>query len=272
MLDRTFHEIELESWSQKASIYDRLFASVSTQAIAPILSSLGSLRGSGHLDVACGTGHLVAEAAKKGAITEGVDFAVPMVDAARKNYPHLGFKVADAADLPYRDAYFDAVSCSFGLPHMANPQSAVQEAFRVLKPGGRYAFTLWFSAEDGGEFHTLVKSAIQAHATENITLPETWTVMRFASESVSDDLVRQAGFLPPMFQRLNIAWHAASAQQVLEFVEKLSLRTMALINTQLEPVRARIYAQIIADAEKYRRGSFITLAWPALLTVAQKPE
>ena len=65
--------------------------------------------------------------------------------------------MADATDLPYADRSFDAVTCAFGLSHMENPQAAVAEAFRVLKAGGRYAFTLWFGAEDGNELHTMVK-------------------------------------------------------------------------------------------------------------------
>jgi 2-polyprenyl-3-methyl-5-hydroxy-6-metoxy-1,4-benzoquinol methylase len=74
MLDKTLHDIEHDAWSQRASFYDDLFASVSTQAITPILDSLGDLPGKRHLDVACGTGHLVAAASQRGAVSEGVDF------------------------------------------------------------------------------------------------------------------------------------------------------------------------------------------------------
>jgi ubiquinone/menaquinone biosynthesis C-methylase UbiE len=272
MFDRPFHEVEHASWSQKAGIYDRLFGAVSTQAIVPILNSLGNLAGKRYLDVACGTGHLVAAAAQRGAISEGVDFALPMIDAARANYPGSMFQVADAAQLPYDAASFDAVTCAFGLPHMASPQAAVEEAFRVLKPGGRFAFTLWFGAERGGELQAIAKSAIQAHATQPVVLPETWTVLRFADETACEALVIRSGFLPPAFQTLPISWQSKTAQEVAVFIDKLSLRTAAMIAGQPDAIRARIQAQILSDAEARRRDQVISLAWPALLSIARKPE
>jgi ubiquinone/menaquinone biosynthesis C-methylase UbiE len=66
MLNKPFHEVEHEAWSHRASFYDDLFADISTQAIAPILDSLGNQEGKRHLDIACGTGHLVAAAARRG--------------------------------------------------------------------------------------------------------------------------------------------------------------------------------------------------------------
>jgi len=244
---------------------------VTTQVIAPVLSNLGSLTGRRLLDVACGTGHLVAAAARRGASPEGIDFAAPMIGAARNNYPHRIFRVADATELPYDDASFDAVTCAFGLSHMANPQGAVDEAFRVLKPGGRFAFTLWFDADRGSELFAVIRSAIQCHATAKVVLPETWTALRFADETICEALVRRAGFRPPEFQILPVIWQSKEAQDLIEFVNKLTLRTAMTINGQPDAVRARIYAQIRRDAEARRRGGVISLAWPALLTVAQKP-
>ena len=87
MRTQTLHEIEHEAWSQRASEYDALFASVSTQAIGDILDSLGYLQGKHHLDVACGTGHLVAAAQARGAISEGIDFAEPMIEIASAYLP-----------------------------------------------------------------------------------------------------------------------------------------------------------------------------------------
>jgi ubiquinone/menaquinone biosynthesis C-methylase UbiE len=38
---------------------------------------------------------------------------------------------------------FDAVDISFGMPHFARPDTALAEAFRLLRPDGRIAFTIW---------------------------------------------------------------------------------------------------------------------------------
>jgi ubiquinone/menaquinone biosynthesis C-methylase UbiE len=99
MQEKTLHEIEHAAWSERAETYDAIFASISSQAIRDILDILGGIEGKRHLDVACGTGHLVAAASQRRAASEGVDFAEPMIAAAQATYPGLPFKVADATQL-----------------------------------------------------------------------------------------------------------------------------------------------------------------------------
>ena len=172
MKEKSFSEIEQEAWDQRAGYYDELFVPISIQAIPSILDGLGSLAGKRHLDVACGTGHLVAAAAQRGAISEGIDFAEAMIEVARENYPGQKYNQADATQLPFDDASFDAVTCAFGLSHLEYPQEAVDEAFRVLAPGGRFAFTLWFGPDDGNELMAIVKGAVTAHTVTPVLLPE----------------------------------------------------------------------------------------------------
>lgn len=271
MSDKTFHEIEYEAWSERASRYDALFASISTQAIADILDSLGTLTGKRQLDIACGTGHLVAAASRRGAISHGVDFAPAMVAVARKNYPTESFKVASADQLPFGDGSYAAVSCAFGLSHMVNPQAAVAEAFRVLEPGGKFAFTLWFGPQDGGELLSLVNTVLTMHAVNSFDLPRDWTQLRFADEQICAAMTRLAGFSAPVFKKLPLIWKTDSAGEVLALVDKLSVRTKLVIDSQPEDIRERIYASILTEAEARRVDGVISLDWPALLTVVQKP-
>ncbi len=193
MQEKTFHEIEHEAWSERASDYDDLFASISTQAIGGILDSLGSLKGKRHLDVACGTGHLVAAASKQGAISEGVDFAQAMIDIARITYPEACFRVADAIELPYDDQSMEAITCAFGLSHMENPEAAVAEAFRVLDRWGHFAFTLWFGPDNGNELNKIIKDALTLYTTTHFTLPKEWTQLRVAEPQLCQAITSQAG-------------------------------------------------------------------------------
>ena len=59
----------------RAAAYDDLFATITDQAIAPILDSFGDIADKRLLDVACGTGHIAGVAAERGAKSEGIDFA-----------------------------------------------------------------------------------------------------------------------------------------------------------------------------------------------------
>lgn len=271
MLNKTFHELELEGWSERASFYDDLFAGVSAQAIAPLLDHLGDLRGKHLLDVACGTGHLVGAAAKRGAISTGVDFAEPMIAIAQAKYPGQYFRVADASSLPYEDARFDAVTCTFGLSHMEFPLTAVQEAFRVLRPGGQFAFTLWYGADDGNELLAIFQEALARYAVASVTFPEAWTQLRYANHENCENVVTQAGFMPPTFVKLPITIQSIKAQTVFDVVGKLAIRTRMVIDSQPPIVQQQIVNHAITEIENYRINGLITLAWPALLTIAQKP-
>ena len=98
------------------------------------------------LDVGCGPGRLALLAAARVAPTgsvDGIDPAREMIDRAtararRKNLP-VAFRVGRAQQLPFADGQFDAVSATLVLHHVAadGRTAAVQEMFRVLKPGGR---------------------------------------------------------------------------------------------------------------------------------------
>ena len=118
MTEKTFKELEHGGWMDRAAAYDSYFGLLTNQAIDTILDSFGTLQGKRLLDVGCGTGHLSAAAAKRGAEIEGIDFASAMVAIAAANYPEVTFTQGDAEDLRYEEGYFDCVACSFGLLHM----------------------------------------------------------------------------------------------------------------------------------------------------------
>jgi ubiquinone/menaquinone biosynthesis C-methylase UbiE len=146
---QTFKELEQAGWMARAAAYDGSFALVTNQATRPILSSFGALQGKRLLDTACGPGHLAGAAAQQGAMAEGLDFAGAMVAEAIRHHPQVTFKEGDAERLPYGDGQFDCVACAFGLLHMEHPERAVAEAYRVLRRGGRYAFTVWCTPAQG---------------------------------------------------------------------------------------------------------------------------
>jgi demethylmenaquinone methyltransferase / 2-methoxy-6-polyprenyl-1,4-benzoquinol methylase len=100
--------------------------------------------GSDALDVCCGTGDLALELRRRigpdGRVV-GCDFSEPMLELARRKSGDHGLPVefgwADALELPYGDASFDAVTIGFGARNLADLDRGLAEMTRVLRPAGR---------------------------------------------------------------------------------------------------------------------------------------
>jgi demethylmenaquinone methyltransferase / 2-methoxy-6-polyprenyl-1,4-benzoquinol methylase len=102
-----------------------------------VARALGTGRGQVVLDLAAGTGTSSRALTGTGARCVACDFSLGMLRVgARTPVPGLAFTAGDALALPFRDASFDAVTISFGLRNVADPDAALAEMLRVTTPGG----------------------------------------------------------------------------------------------------------------------------------------
>jgi demethylmenaquinone methyltransferase/2-methoxy-6-polyprenyl-1,4-benzoquinol methylase len=100
------------------------------------VKSLQLSPGSKVLDLACGTGDLCRELAKRGYRPVGVDRSAGMLAAQRTDAPLIR---GDALVLPFRSNSVDGVVCGFALRNFASLKPFLRECNRVLRPGGRLA-------------------------------------------------------------------------------------------------------------------------------------
>ena len=106
---------------------------------------LAPIRGQALLDVAGGTGDISFRFLKRasGANATVLDLTESMLAEGRKRAENVGISgqlewvVGDAMALPFEDDSFDVYTISFGIRNVTDPQKALSEAYRVLKPGGR---------------------------------------------------------------------------------------------------------------------------------------
>jgi ubiquinone/menaquinone biosynthesis C-methylase UbiE len=93
------------------------------------------------LEVGCGTGVLTRALAALPGVESvvGVDLAPSLLEKARELAPAIRFEQADARELPFADASFDTVVFDSTLSHVPEPERALAEAARVLRPGGTLA-------------------------------------------------------------------------------------------------------------------------------------
>jgi ubiquinone/menaquinone biosynthesis C-methylase UbiE len=246
----TVRAFEHAGWQQAAAQYDATFAGASTPFVEALLDAAGVGAGMRLLDVGCGTGVVTDAAARRGAYAVGVDFSAAMLAEARKAHPQLQFDQADAEALPYADGSFDAVVANFAFHHVANPAGAIVEARRVLRPGGRVAFTSWAAPAENIAWRLLF-DAIRDHGDPDAANTPPSGGNLGTVEAVLR-LLRDTGFVDARAEPVRREWHVASARDLLAAFTRGTVRTAALIAVQPAAARPAIEAAMARAAEPYR--------------------
>lgn len=109
---------------------DRVWMTALRKAVAPH-------PGERILDLAAGTGASSAALAKGGAEVVACDLSEGMIEVGRERHPEIEFVHGNAMDLDFEDGSFDAVTISWGLRNIPDPQLALREMARVVRPRGR---------------------------------------------------------------------------------------------------------------------------------------
>jgi ubiquinone/menaquinone biosynthesis C-methylase UbiE len=147
------------------SVYDAYLVPLIFEPYAADLASRVAAQGATRvLEVAAGTGVVtrqLALALPEQAAIVATDLNAPMLDMARGRGTAraVEWRQADAMQLPFEDASFDAVVCQFGVMFFPDKARAFAEARRVLRPGGVLHFNAWDRIEDN-EFADEVTRAL----------------------------------------------------------------------------------------------------------------
>jgi SAM-dependent methyltransferase len=135
-----------DSW-EIGTAYESFMGRWSRVAARRFLGDLALPPNGRYLDIGCGTGVLsgvIGETAAPQQVT-GIDFSEPFIEEARRKYPEplYDFRVGSALDLPVADGSFDVVVSGLALNFFPEPETAVAEMKRAVKPGGTIAVYVW---------------------------------------------------------------------------------------------------------------------------------
>jgi ubiquinone/menaquinone biosynthesis C-methylase UbiE len=193
------------------------------------------------LETAAGTGIVSRAMARRlpEASILATDLNQPMLDHAvsQTRSGNVTYGQADAQSLPFEDDSFDAVVCQFGVMFFPDKPAAFAAARRVLKPGGRFFFSVWDRIEENDFVHLALETLARLYPA-NPPRFMARTPHGFHDKTVIERLVREAGFSQIEIETVAKVSRAASASEP------------ALGYCQGNPMRAEIEAQGEGELQK----------------------
>jgi ubiquinone/menaquinone biosynthesis C-methylase UbiE len=205
-------------WDENAEVWTKLVRAgydvyrdrVNTPAFFAMLPEVRGLRG---LDIGCGEGHNTRLLAKRGASITALDISPTFIRHARQSERErplgIDYQIGSGAELPFEERTFDFAVAFMSLMDMADQERAIREAFRVIKPGGFFQFSIlhpcfqtplwrWVTDEHGDRLGVVCGE----YFTRKQGLTDEW-IFGAAPRKLKDTL---RNFKIPRFQRTLSDW------------------------------------------------------------------
>lgn len=258
-----------KGYSRTAALYDEMAGHGYLMGIRRLLPLVKPGPNPAILDVGCGTGLNLFEAARwfgPAGLLVGVDLSPGMVAVAAAKARHLGLPAyilqGDAEQLPFPDGSFDLILCNSVFHWFRNRPAAMCEMARVLKPGG-YLALIAATAPGFREWFLLIDQVIRAtlgpsHASP---IPELPTAGEVAG------LIQSAGLAVQHVQNLI---QRTPVLEPMPFVQLMSVIAPTWSGELPDEVVARLQLAAARVMSIGWPGGF-TVTWSAVEAVARKP-
>jgi SAM-dependent methyltransferase len=177
-------------------------------------------------------------------------------------------RCGDAEKLPYADAAFDAVVANFGIHHVPRPVLALREAHRVLRPGGRVAFSFWAEPSDNIAWK-LVFDAVARHG-ERAAAHTPPPGGGFGTPALCVEALREAGFGNCGTEQLSARWQHPDAGSLVTALRTGTARMAAMLEAQNPDALCAITADIARHAEGYLKHGRLAVPTAAVIASGVK--
>lgn len=200
------------------------------------------------LDIACGTGVVAREAARRNATARisGLDMNPQMIAVASERSEDEGLEIdwhVGAADqLPFTDGKFDLVTIQQGFQFFPDKDAALAEIKRVLRPGGTFALNIWAAHDRQGINGAFADSVARVTGAASMHTPYAMGDM-----SVISDLLSAAGFTVDSIELVEIQCTHTPVDDFVELMLEGVSAGVPAMHGRSDEERAALSAAIAAD-------------------------
>lgn len=210
------------------------------------------------LDIAAGTGEpglTIAAHAKKGQVI-GTDLSDEMLQIAQANavskrLNNYSTKAADVCELPFDNNAFTKISCRMGFMFFPDMQLAANEMYRVLRPGGHFAISVW-GAPDKNFWSTAATAAVNKYIEVPVLPPGAPGMFRCSKPGLMTDIFAQAGFThigeQELTGKVDFVDAATFWQNRLDLSETLIALLAKADNATLDAIKNDVFAAVNANS------------------------
>jgi ubiquinone/menaquinone biosynthesis C-methylase UbiE len=230
------------------------------------------------LDLAAGlgeTGFLAARRVGEAGRILVADFAAAMVAAARRRAAEFGvtnaeFRELDAERMALAAESVDGVVCRWGYMLMADPGAALRETYRVMRPGGRLAFSV-FGAPERNAWASLVGRILVAEGHIPPPVPGAPGIFALSDAQRIHELVTRAGFDPPDVAEMSLTWRFPTPDAYWWVLTEMAGAISPILRGLTPEAQAKVRARMGDLAQPFRAGDGYAFPVLCLNVGTQKP-